>query len=416
MRDARCAMRDARCAMRDARCAMRDARWETKRISYPISGIPHLVSRISYPVSRGRRPLLPLLLAAVLAVGVGSGAAAAAKPHHRHRHRQQDPPARPPVPLVLVVPVARDAGGLPPAREGDPLNARVSEALREYLSRTAAERFVVSEKPVPGEVRLTLEGELSHVARADTTGGPYLWTARLYREPHRLVGQWAGSAESLRYLTGNLRQDPRVDLEGLVGELGKRVVAATVAAAGEAANREFARLVDQAASHARVEAQVVPEAGAGAGEGVVSGGRYRVRVSSQDAGSAFLLEVGEGGRPRALFAPEAGQEVAAGRAALLPPGEPLAAGEVTALAERDLVVLIRRHVEHPARSLGDISLSAADTASSDDEDAPVRVLGSTELPERPTLDPAVARLLTLARADPAGTWLARRVKLRVLPK
>src|SRR5437016_4686658 len=67
----------------------------------------------------GMRPLA-LLLAATLLAGA---AVAGPRRHRRHHHQQHISTPRTPVPLLLVMRTARDAGGLPPAREGEALNA-----------------------------------------------------------------------------------------------------------------------------------------------------------------------------------------------------------------------------------------------------------------------------------------------------
>src|SRR5207244_12463451 len=136
-------------------------------------------------------------------------------------------------------------------------------------------------------------------------------------------------------------------------------------------------------------------------------GHAHVRVTAQDAGSAFLLEDDEQGRLRPLFVPAADREarVTAGGPTLLPPGEPLSAGQVDAAVDRELIVLVRRRAAHPTPALREKPPSFADalrTSCAGDDDAPVRVVGGSADPEAPALDGAVARLLSLARTDPPG--------------
>ena len=351
-----------------------------------------------------------------------------------------DAPTRAPATSLTVQPL-RDAGGLEGrTTEGQPLNRRYSEALVKHLGDNAGGRFVVAAKSDPkAKVRLTLEGDLSHVESPAADGGAYMCVLRLWREgqPRQLIGQWAGYAETLRFLTGNLRHDPRVDQDGLLGELSKRICAmVTGIAAGDQAEA-VVTLVDAASKLKRIDAVVVPEGGTGgsAWEPVVSGGAYRLRVASQDVGSVFLIALGAEGRPEALYVPQPGQEldVAPGRPVVLPPQEPIAAGEVKTPTKRELLVLVRRRGNgaSPGSGLG----HPAETPGAGPPDGPAPLPGSVERVgdgETPlpvcvidgrgsrTLpspgDPAVARLLAMAKADPPGAWVARRITVHLVPK
>ncbi len=120
----------------------------------------------------------------------------------------------------------RDVGGLPPG-----LNLRLTTALSRFLNDHTEKAFrVASAAPLPAvtnsaAVRYTLEGELSYANGQGEENARFLLVTRLYREdaPRLLVGQWAGTSASLRYLTTNLRNVPDVHTLGLVGEMGSQI-------------------------------------------------------------------------------------------------------------------------------------------------------------------------------------------------
>lgn len=130
------------------------------------------------------------------------------------------------------------------------LPARLTTALAHFLRDHAdpwlkvetTDRSEQSAETVPA-VRYTLESDLSYASGPNEESGRYLLVTRLIRQgrPSALLGQWAGSASSLRYLTANLRGDPRVHTLGLVGEIGSRVLAA-VAADADSPTRQWRAL------------------------------------------------------------------------------------------------------------------------------------------------------------------------------
>ena len=137
--------------------------------------------------------------------------------------------------FVLTVKTLRDAGGV---ERG--LNTRLTMALTHFLSEqnTPAIR-IGTNGAAPANTRYTLEGEVSCVTGRSEDSVRYLIVIRLYREDTQraLIGQWAGSADSLRCLTVNLRHDPRFHLRGLIGELGVRIIAALTAEQTDSAQR-----------------------------------------------------------------------------------------------------------------------------------------------------------------------------------
>lgn len=128
--------------------------------------------------------------------------------------------------MQLNVRPLRDAGGI---ERG--LNVRLTTAIAHFLGENSEKSFHVETlgafRP-DAALRYTLEGELSLANGQSEENARFLLVARLYREEtvRILIGQWAGTSSSLRYLTTNLRNDPGVHKLGLVGELGSRIVVA----------------------------------------------------------------------------------------------------------------------------------------------------------------------------------------------
>ena len=121
----------------------------------------------------------------------------------------------PPPTFLLRVRPLRASGGEASgvARE---LPTRLTTALTKFLHDHAQPTLHIetAEQSTQSAARETtaryfLEGDLSYAASATEESGRYLLVARLIRDgrPDRLIGQWAGSSSSLRYLTANLRNE-----------------------------------------------------------------------------------------------------------------------------------------------------------------------------------------------------------------
>lgn len=342
---------------------------------------------------------------------------------------------------ILRVAAFRDGGGLiPPSKGEKPLTIRLSQALEERLMQAGKGRFRVIGVGQKGqEPRFTLEGELSHTESENTDEGPYLCVARLFREGKRrqVVAQWAGYARTYRDISSNIRHDARVDADGLIGELTKRI-AGTVGKTGQAEQtKRFAAFVRTAASGKRLQAEVVIQKDENAAlsptKRLLSGDPYRLRVDSPVAGSLYLVGYEKTGRPVSLQSDSdhAALPVTASRDQLAPaPSEqPLNAGRVQLPTEREIVVLVRsqgRQLETASWQLK----AAPEEKSQKETKAPggqvrenqtgspaVSVLdvgGSGEKDDGEE-DPVVAHILERAFSDPPGTWLAARLKVRVVP-
>ncbi len=137
-------------------------------------------------------------------------------------------PALPHSEIVLALKPLRDAGGI---ERG--LNMRLTTALSRFLNdqKMPQVRLMGSAaQSAPGS-HWTLEGDVSCATGRGEDNARFLIVVRLYRDevPRTLIGQWTGTATSLRCLTVNLRHDPRFHSLGLIGELGSRIVVALAA-------------------------------------------------------------------------------------------------------------------------------------------------------------------------------------------
>lgn len=340
---------------------------------------------------------------------------------------------------ILRVAAFRDGGGLVPPSKGEkPLTVRLSQALEERLVQAGKGRFrVVGTGQKGQEARFTLEGELSHTEADDTDEGPYLCVARLFREGKRrqVVAQWAGYARTYRDISSNIRHDTRVDADGLIGELTKRI-AGTVGRTGQAEQtRRFAEFVRKAASGKRLQAEVVIQKDENAAlsptKRLLSGDLYRLRVDSPVAGSLYLVGYEKTGRPVSLRSDgdHAALPILARRDQVAPaPGEePLNAGRVQLPVEREIVVLVRgqgrqletaswqRESPSKEQSRKGTKPSEAQARENQTGSPAVSVLEVGGGENGGEEDPVVAHILERALSDPPGTWLAARLKVRVVP-
>lgn len=350
------------------------------------------------------------------------------------------------IPLLIVRPLG-DGGGLVDTgaeEEGrEALNVRMARSLQKYLEEGARGRFTVAwneAKPATTQTVWTLEGELSHVATgaAGDESGPYLGAIRLFRQTHRiadraptrrLVGTWLGRSESLRFLSVNLRHDPRVDSQGLAGEWGKRIIETIVSFGNEEFLPSFARWLGGLPGAANVEVRVERADEKPAGDDsaesrntVLAGSNFRVRVTPRERSETYLFEIDGEGHPRMLpYRREAstvrafGVESTTGPITI--PAAPLPA---TAVGERRFVVLMRRIHSRSSNTLAvqaDAqagSTSGVGRASQALRNAPVEVLG--DVARREDDSGALRRIFETAGDDAAGTWSIQNLVVRVVER
>ncbi len=192
---------------------------------------------------------------------------------------------------TLTIRPLRDGGGL---ERG--LNARLTTALARFLTDHAPKTVQVGVEGSPpsqqisSSLRYTVEGELSFTGGADETNARFLLVTRLFREsaPHALVGQWAGTADSLRSLTVNLRRDPRVHALGLVGETGSRIVACLNADA-VAVPAQWTRLLSQLTTQNALWEIVSADDEARPLRQITAGHSFRLRSRRNVSCRAYLL-------------------------------------------------------------------------------------------------------------------------------
>ena len=341
----------------------------------------------------------------------------------------------------LRVSLLRDAGGLGKPSAGEPtLNTRLSRALETHLAEIAKGRYVTiprGKKPSASQASgrlLTVEGELSHVDTGEANGGPYLCVLRLFQEgkTRRLIGQWAGYARSFRDVSSNLHNDPRISPYGLVGELSRRIGEAASHTGDTGQSARLAALVQQAMDNSkRLSIKVVPQSGprksASVGGELAAGDRYRLSVTSQEAGSLYLIGLEKPGKPVMLLEPcDETTRVLTPAHSLTAPElsePPLTVGNLRAGEEQELVVLVRRlhratreTANRQPESRVRLASASPDVAEASPQEQRAVVIveggvfgGSASGPG----DVGVERILKMAASDPAGTWIAQRIRLRI---
>jgi len=388
-------------------------------------------------------------------------------------------PVAPVAPLWVSVTVRtmRDNGGLPTPIQGDaPLNVRLTKALTTFLRDSVPNRpFDVLTTGAKGQAvpvapvrRFTLEGDLtganlppqSRLGLPESDGSGYLCIARLYEEAdktrrrrRRLIGQWAGTADTLRYLSGNLGRDTRVSPLGLVGEMGGRIAAVLTAVA-----RDPEVALDALAAQTKnrpFDARLVPVPGEvevkQGGSQLAPLNRQQVQMETREAGQAFLIEMrGDTDTPflvsrgpsngNAPQEPDPSAWFAAGAFTLpAPPRAPIYVGG------NGVYLVFRRTPAPPppaqtARATPPLLAAAAESDEDEPEDLtghtgltmsfppppldlsrapsetdapPVRVVGIVvPLRDPARSDPALVALLARIAQDAPGVWSALRVGAR----
>jgi hypothetical protein len=327
---------------------------------------------------------------------------------------------------IIVVQALRNGGGLVDtgADTTEALNLRFTRSLQKYLSESARDRYVVA----AGDSNITdnrflLEGDLSHVADKSPEGGPYLCSLRLFREDdgqRRLIGQWAGWAASLRYLTVNLRHHPKIDAQGLTGELGKRVAQSLLQQRSSTTQSTLmswlAAQEKRPPADWKVEVVKPPDAdreetgvandNAGA---LIAGTNFYFQVTTPAAGELWLLEQAADAPLQLL---RAGEKAAFARidakAPVLLPVIPIVTSSNAdgAPSERKFWVLWRR------ATMQQPSLGLAMSGNSNAQDTlPVRVVGEAISGASGDELDAVAERVT----QEPSSWSARAVMVRLVP-
>jgi hypothetical protein len=347
-----------------------------------------------------RRLVLPAAVVALTAVA-GAGAA-------------EVTPSPPPPALVVVMPDFTVVGTLD-TPDSQPYQASLAEGFRKYLAEHSQGFYDVVARPMRpalGQRLLVLDGQLSHtVLDPATKDGPFLLVLRLRTVgPNaRCAAQWAGTAPNLRGLTGNLDNQPGIDPEGLLGELGKRLVAAFVGSFDDQ-TAALDKLLSGAMHGRALELTASGEDGRTLADGatLAGGSKVTVQAAAPVPGTVYLIGRAAGGKPAALCVkpPEQAPQAGPGHPAMLPPTGAVALDTVASATGYELVVLHRLKPSSGAtRDLGASDLNVGGVAVMEAGVANLATGG----------DPAIARLLAAAATDPDGTWSAARLKLTLTP-
>jgi hypothetical protein len=328
---------------------------------------------------------------------------------------------------VLYVADLTDAGGLPtPSGDDQSLNLQFTQGLVKRLTDLSAKRYCVqsiSGAALADEVNgFVLEGSLSHVTSGTSEGGSYLCTLVLRgtgKNHDLVVAHWSAIARSYIDLTNNLSHDPRVNPEGMIGELTSRVNSIIVASTAGNQTRLFNDFLTKSLRNHAIEAELVsglPNAKGKRRPVLSSGDSFRVRIATRDAGTVFLVGFDSNGRPITIAVPETSGEIRINpsHSALVPSRNAIPTGTVEQPTNRRIVVLIRRAgVTSRLAESSPMGLIDAGSASI----PAVQVLSSAiSVPLSESSDSGVARILAMAATDTPGTWLATEVTVRIQPK
>ena len=296
---------------------------------------------------------------------------------------------------VVEIKTLKNDGGLPDQKNRPPLNEQFTIGLTKYLTAMARGRFLAlrrspdrseQSRARPG---LTVEGELSRLETGATgSDGTYLCTLRLTQSvrPHRLLRVWMGMARTYLDLSSNLIGDNRVSDDGLVGELGTRLIGAVTASSNDTQAAPFATLLAAAPVNG-LTAQLSPQ-----------GRGFQALVAGPFSGQVALVALDAAGHPTSLPSSQSGREatLVAESPALFPAARLLHQSDLPVGATR-LAVLVRRALP-PARATAFVRLGAVSNAA-------VQVLDTGPSPALIVpADPTIARILGQFASDPPGTW------------
>lgn len=350
------------------------------------------------------------------------------------------------LPRLQVKPM-EDRGGLNVRDEkGKPLSGSLTTGMIQYVKERGKDRIeVVDTRVNPGRTlnsavpSLTMESDLSHAATDDANGGPYLLTVRLFEEakPRRIVAQWSGVAQTLMSLTANLRQDPRISADGLVGELGNRVVE-TVAAYGAVSaqdqQKRFMRFIKASKKTESLTTRLVSaEQTAATNIGtptLISRSGFGVEVTAPFSAEVYVVGLDATGRLRPLLLPAAGHEVvlAPGMSLRIPTGTFWQATETLQPVQEEVVVLTRRkqntlqpqktNTGEPGAAIRFASLQDKTVQPGLGLENPLHVIvvdGGNRILPRASGSRDVERFLSMIENDPVGTWATSRLPVQIIP-
>ena len=310
---------------------------------------------------------------------------------------------------LFLLPI-KDAGGANTVNPKEsPLTERLGSAVRKYLEprlRGECSLFEAKSRPnssQPG-VSLSFEMEISRVQSGDPSQNPYLFTSRLYllTKPAKLIGQWSGTAKTLRYLTANLSHSTGVSEYGLVGELGNLVIHNLKTLECKEPEAEFGMLKRDLDSKDLTLAFIGNSDSRDMGV---------VKLSSSVSGSLSLLLQEQDGALTDLsgLIPSPSTSVEAGIESVFTLSLPLKSDRENINSCR-LIALVRR------ASIQEKSSTVVETGNSkyseppSGSDSPVQILTSGN-PVDPSSETSVSRILRAIRFSPPGSWSLQSIKL-----
>lgn len=325
----------------------------------------------------------------------------------------------------LVVASLRDVGAsMPKGADGRPIHERFTSAIRSHMAELAKDAYKVRERTL-GEKRalhLRLEGELAHTDSDAEDGGGYLCTLRLYEDskPRRLLGQWSGTAATLRDLTSNLRHDRKTSPLGLLGELGRRVDEAVRARREPDTPYLILQVLDRCSQSQNPEIALAINPGEEPKKSIVPKERYRVSIRSPLGGYVWLLSLPEVGTASLLLGDvDRGFSIPDGDRVVLPTRgvftSPRREGVMT------LIALVRQgEIEgkpgntqpiNTEKETGTVRGEDRDTVSVAQNAPPVAVVSTYTPPQELAWD--VRWLLERVLSEPQGTWIAQALDIPV---
>ncbi len=345
---------------------------------------------------------------------------------------------------LLVISTIQDAGGLTNQREeGQLMNLRFTEGVARYLkarervSETLAPDFCVVQRDSNGQLVtfeqkepvstlkavFLIEGRLSYHEAMQERAAGYSCTLELRREEkgEKPLVSWLGTAQSLLLLSGNVQGYSNVNREGLIGELGDRILGALLSFAPPLSEQEQALILEKGLKEGEREKGITikliatPPSEENTPRKLLPGTQYHMRLETALAGQVFVLERSRQGL-RLLLPSNSLLVTAKPKTALLLPAM---GGFLVERAEeeedRELIVLLhsekrgrepqvkqqRFGLLNPPRSMEESPVQVREVSAQ-------KGLQSTSLIN-------ATRLLQGLRADTGGQWIARRLVYHVSP-
>lgn len=324
---------------------------------------------------------------------------------------------------LIGIKVLSNAGGLPKTTTETDLAKNYTTGLVKAIESAAQHRVQIISAP-NSTAGFVLEGSLSRTENS-VNGGAYLCVLKLSKkvgESDIIIGQWAGYAENLRYLSGNLNGFPGVSNQGLLGELSICVI--------NEVNRYRAHVdgvpysLIQTAADSGLDAFIVLPTQANPSQPnkkvvLKPNQPFAVSVKSTTDGSIFAVTKDSLGQfvCRSLTASDQPCIVKAGKPITLPTAETWTSDSTS--GDKVLYVLLRKNT--PIKTAKAV-LSEGQSRENPPEksvnspDLPVRVISvvnNSRLESVYKADKQVEELLAMIAQDPKQSWIVKAIKYTV---